>query len=134
MFSTHLEVFEQHELLRQRVSQVLDSLPTEVQEDFLSDPRFHLSLDNYAPGSGSTIFMAVPGGTGESSRNVVLKPRLSECSEAFAHYVIAHELAHAFLRNGPWGEITDIEHAANALAASWGFPRPSNEALNQLGI
>ncbi len=131
MFSSHLEVFEQHELLRQRVSQVLETLPAEVQDDFLSDPRFHISLDDYAPGSGSTVFMAVPGGTGESSRNVVLKPKLSECSEEFAHYVIAHEFAHAFLRNGPWGEITDIEHAANALAASWGFPMPSSPNLIQ---
>lgn len=124
MFSAHLQVFHQHQRLRQRVSHVLDALPGEVQDDFLSDPRFHISLDNYAPGLGSSVFLAVPGGAGEGSRNVVLRPRLSECSEAFAHYVIAHELAHAFLRNGPWGDITDIEHAANALAESWGFPRP----------
>jgi len=55
---------------------------------------------------------------------VVLKPRLSMCEEAFAHYVIAHEFAHAYLRNGPWGNIFDPEDAADALAASWGFPRP----------
>jgi hypothetical protein len=50
--------------------------------------------------------------------------RLSVCEEAFAHYVIAHEFAHAYLRNGPWGNIFDPEDAADALAASWGFPRP----------
>ena len=124
MFTTYLEAFKQHEPLRQRVLDVLNTLPQEVQQDFLSDPRFTVSLDNYVPGEGSTVFMAAPGGTAEISRNVVLKPRLSECSEAFAHFVIAHEFAHAYLRNGPWGEITDIEDAANALAASWGFPVP----------
>ena len=124
MFSAYLESFEQHEPLRQRVLYVLNTLPKEVQQDFLSDPRFTVSLDNYVPGEGSTVFMAAPGGTGESSRSVVLKPRLSECPEAFAQFIIAHEFAHAYLRNGPWGEITDIEDAANALAASWGFPIP----------
>jgi len=68
--------------------------------------------------------MAAPVGAGVSSRSVVLKPRLSECDEAFAHYVIAHEFAHAYLRNGPWGDISNTEDAANALAASWGFPLP----------
>ncbi len=83
-----------------------------------------LSLDNYVPGEGSTVFIAAPGETGDSSRSVVLKPRLTECDEAFAHYVIAHEFAHAYLRNGPWGDISNTEVAANALAASWGFPLP----------
>ena len=124
MFSAHLKAFDQHGRLRQRVLYVLNALPKEVQQDFLNDARFTVSLDNYVPGEGSTVFMAAPGGTGDGSRSVVLKPRLSECSEAFAHYVIAHEFAHAYLRNGPWGEITDVEDAANALAASWGFPMP----------
>ena len=88
------------------------------------DHRFTISLDNYVPGEGSTVFMAAPGGGGLSSRSVVLKLRLSECDEAFAHYVIAHEFAHAYLRNGPWGDIPNTEDAANALAASWGFPVP----------
>ena len=57
---------------------VLNTLPKEVQHDFLSDPRFTVSLDNYVPGDGSKVFIAAPGGTGESSRSVVLKPRLDE--------------------------------------------------------
>jgi hypothetical protein len=68
--------------------------------------------------------MATPGPIGSGSRCVVLKPRLADCSEAFACYVIAHEFAHAFLRNGGWDAITDPEEAADALAASWGFERP----------
>ena len=83
-----------------------------------------MALDNYVPGEGSTVFMAAPGGTGDGSRSVILKPRLSACHESFAYYVIAHEFAHAYLRNGPWGEFTNVEDAANALAASWGFTMP----------
>jgi hypothetical protein len=124
MFLAHLDSFVQCEPLRQRVSHVLSSLPKEVQQDFLSDPRFTISLDNYVPGEGSTVFMAAPGGAGDGSRSVVLKPRLSECDKAFALYVIAHELAHAYLRNGSWLDITNTEDAANSLAALWGFPMP----------
>jgi len=67
-----------------------------------------------------------PEGT---SRCVVLKPRLERCSEAFACYIIAHEFAHAHLHNGGWGEITDVELAADALAASWGWPKQPFEWL-----
>ena len=68
--------------------------------------------------------MACPGPGGSGSRSVVLKPRLAVCPEAFAHSVIAHELAHAYLHNGGWGEIDDPEAAADAMAASWGFSKP----------
>ena len=112
--------------LRERVASVLESLPSEVQQDFLNDPRFTVSPDNYVPGEGSQVFMAPPGPMGDGARSIVLKPLLGDCSEAFAHYVIAHEFAHAFLRNGPWGEITDVEDAANSLAASWGYPWPKD--------
>ena len=124
MFSAYLEAFEQYEPLQRRLLHVLRMLPQDVQQDFLSDPRFTILVDNYVPGQGSTVFMAAPGGTGDVSRSVVLKPKLSDCSEVFAHYVIAHEFAHAYLRNGPWGDITNVEDAANALAAEWGFPMP----------
>jgi hypothetical protein len=63
----------------------------------------------------------------KGSRSVVLRRRLAECAEDFAHYVIAHELAHAHLWNGGWGEISDPEDAADALAASWGFARPGRD-------
>jgi len=105
---------------------VLHALPDHVQRDFLDDPRFRISIDNYVPGKGWTLWMATPGPIGSGSRCVVLRLKLSHCSEAFAHYVIAHEFAHAFLRNGPWGDILDVEEAADALAASWGFCRPAS--------
>ncbi len=124
MFSVYIQAFELYPPLGQRVLMVLNALPTAVQQDFVTDAGFTVSLDNYVSGEGSSVFMAAPGVAGISSRSVVLRPRLSECEEAFAHYVIAHEFAHAYLRNGPWGNMLDPEHAADALAASWGFPRP----------
>ena len=83
-----------------------------------------MALDDFVPGKGRTVWMACPGPDGSGSRSVVLKPRLADCPEAFAHYVIAHELAHAYLHNGGWGEIDDPEAAADAMAASWGFSKP----------
>lgn len=122
-FATYLTDFEHQPTLRDRVLKVLVALPPDVTADFLGDPCFHVSLDNYQPGKGSTVWIAAPGDS-ETSRSVVLKPRLNEGDEAFALYVIAHEFAHAFLRNGPWNEITDVEEAADALAAHWGFVCP----------
>ncbi len=113
--------------LSQRVLAVLNRLPEAVQRDFLDDSRFSVTLDNYTAGRGWTLWMPAPGGVGDSSRCVVLRPRLANCSEEFAHYVIAHEFAHAYLRHGGWGEITDVEEAADALAASWGFGRPTDQ-------
>ena len=134
IFSAYLRDFSAHQNLQDRVLHVLEALPTNVQEDFLGDQRFSVSLDNYQRGNGSTVFMAAPGSQGESSRSVVLKPLLDECSKEFAYYVIAHEFAHAFLRNGPWGEITDVEEAADALAASWGFVRPAITPWTRFGF
>ena len=123
-FYEYLRDFEGLPQLRARVLFVLQSIPDDVQQDFVSDPRFTVARDNYEKGKGSSVFMASPGTCSESSRSVVLRPRLNDCSADFAHYVIAHEFAHAFLHNGPWGDITDVEAAADALAATWGFRRP----------
>jgi len=124
-FSAFTEPFADHPLLQERVLFVLLALPGNVQRDFLDDPRFGTAIDNYEPGKGWTLLMATPGPPGEGSRCVVLRPKLEVASESFAKYVIAHEFAHAFLRNGGWGEITDVEEAADALAASWGFHKPA---------
>jgi hypothetical protein len=124
-FAPYLAAFKGSEPLHSRVLAVLEALPEAVQRDFLDDARFRVTLCNYAPGKGWTLWMDSPGPVEHTSRCVVLRPRLGECSEAFAHYVIAHEFAHAFLRNGGWGEIADVEEAADALAAAWGFRRPA---------
>lgn len=113
-------------LLHSRVVEVIHCLPRPVQLDFVSDSTFRITLEDYSPASGWTLFMACPSAIDSISRCVVLRRKLAQASEAFAKYVIAHEFAHAYLRNGGWGEITDIEEAADALAASWGFIRPAH--------
>ena len=110
--------------LYERVVHVVQALPADVQSDLLDDPFFRISLDNCEVGKGRTVLLPDLNPVGKESRCVVLKPRLATCEPSFAHYIIAHELAHAFLRNGGWGEITDREEAADAMAASWGFEQP----------
>ncbi len=125
IFSAYLQAFKNHDSLHQRVLFVLNSLPSEVQQDFLDDPRFQVELDNYEPGKGWSLLVPTPGPGEHVTRCVVLRQNLNDCSEPFALYVIAHEFAHAYLRNGGWGTISDVEQAADALAASWGFDRPA---------
>ena len=126
-FSNFLVALEDCPPLRDRVSAVLLSLPEEVQQDFLDDPAFRIDLEDIAPGRGSRTFLALPISCASVSRSVVLRRKLATSSEAFAHYIIAHELAHAFLRNGGWQEIVDREEAADALALTWGYPRPGTD-------
>jgi hypothetical protein len=123
-FSIYIAPFADFPVLQQRILNVLKALPKDVQLDFLEDHRFGVAIDNYEPGKGWSLFMPTPGPPGQGSRRVVLRPKLNVLPEAFSNYVIAHEFAHAFLRNGAWGDITDVEEAADALAASWGFVRP----------
>ncbi|GAB5517360.1 MAG: hypothetical protein Rhob2KO_50850 [Rhodopirellula baltica] len=124
-FSEYIAPFEEYPVLQERVLAVLRQLPEDVQADFLNDDRFRVEIDNYVPGVGWSFLMPAPGVDGNGSRCVILRSKLADATEGFAQYVIAHEFAHAFLRNGGWGEITDIEEAADALAASWGFTRPA---------
>jgi len=124
MLAAYLEPFDELEPLRDCVMAVLSALPQAVRRDLLEDSRFRMTLDDFVPGEGRTVWLACPGPGGNGSRCVVLKPRLADCPEAFARYVIAHELAHAYLHNGGWAEIDDPEAAADAVAAGWGFARP----------
>jgi hypothetical protein len=124
VIGNHLQPFVGLGPLHQRLLVVLLALPREVQLDLLEDPNFRISLDDFVPGRGRTVWLAAPVSAGSGSRSVVLKPKLADCPEDFAHYIIAHELAHAFLRNGAWHEIADPEVAADKLASSWGFPKP----------
>src|SRR5438552_8455224 len=85
--------------LAARVLAVMERLPEAVFAGFLSDPLFRLALDDLVPRQGRTVWMACPT-RADGSRSVILKPLLADCDEEFAHYIIAHELAHAHLRNG----------------------------------
>lgn len=123
LFSKFLQPFDEYATLRDRVRTVLERLPTPVVDDFLQDEGFHVTLDNFVPGQGWSLWMAMPRAKGSGSRAVVLRRRLNDCNEDFALYIIAHEFAHAHLHNGGWRDFTDPEQAADALADSWGFPK-----------
>ena len=60
-------------------------------------------------------------------RAVVLKRTLCSRHETFVRWVIAHELAHAHLRNAGRWPGDDPERAADALAQRWGFPKPKKD-------
>lgn len=111
--------------LKACIEHVIDSLPSEAEKVF-EQSRLRIALDKYEPGNGRTVQVAPPGPNG-ISQCVVLKPRLDGCSKPFVRYIVAHELAHAMLNNGGWGEIDDREEAADALAASWGYAKQPYE-------
>ena len=112
--------------LHDEVAGVFRSLPDVVRDDFVGDPAFTLFDYDPRPGLVTHVPIGLPRARGAGSgRSVVLKRTLTRRPLPFVRWVIAHELAHAHLRNkGRWpGD--DPEHAADALAADWGFPRPS---------
>lgn len=112
-------------MLREHVWYVLSALPDPVRTDFLTDPAF--ILFDYEPGLQA---MHIPVGlpTKKSpSRSVVLKRTLRRRPIPFVRYIIAHELAHAHLRNAGRSPGEDPEYAADALAADWGFPKPPRD-------
>jgi hypothetical protein len=122
-----LREFRLDDFLHGEVAGVLDTLPHHVRDDFVTDPAFTLFDYEPRPGVAFHVPVRLPrGGNGRSgaSRSVVLKRTLARRPLPFVRYVIAHELAHAHLRNAGRFPGEDPEHAADALAAEWGFPRP----------
>ena len=124
-----LRPFELDERLHLHTAEVVASLPSHVREDLMGDPAF--SMCDYEPGPGVIFHVPMrfalqggPGGPGGPGRAVVLKRTLRSRPETFVRWVIAHELAHAHLRNAGRWPGDDPEHAADALAEGWGFPRP----------
>lgn len=118
--------FELQAALAAHVETVLRAAPNDVRADLLCDPDFLLCEYEQTP-SGTVVPVAAPRAPGQAhrgGRSVALRRGLGARSAAFAQWVVAHELAHAFLRNeGRWAG-DDPELAADALAAEWGFPRP----------
>ena len=121
---TWLRVFDLDMFVREHVATVLLALPEPVRDDLMSDPTF--VLYDYEPGPDVVmqVPVGVPGERGHS-RSVVLKRTLRHRPRGFVCYIIAHELAHAYLRNEGRHADEDPEFAADALAAEWGFPRPT---------
>lgn len=119
-----LRPFALDERLHAHTAEVVASLPASVRDDLMSDPAF--SMCDFEPAPG--VVFHVPVRFGEQrkpARAVVLKRTLRARPVDFVRWVIAHELAHAHLRNAGRWPGDDPEHAADALAGDWGFPKPS---------
>jgi len=119
-----LDGFELDAWIRSHVAVVLRQLPAEVQTDLIDDPSFVMC--DYNP--IQQVIMHVPMRLlerGKPGRSIVLKHSLKRRSEPFVRWVVAHELAHAYLRHGGRWPEEDPEVAADSLAALWGFPKPS---------
>jgi len=114
--------------MRERVLSVFSALPEDVQEEFMGDPGFGMGIYDTGPRGGSRLLIPCPQ-PAQGSRLVALERSLTARSRAFAHYMIAHELAHALLRNRGRHPEEDPEVAADSLAAAWGFPRPATLPL-----
>ena len=118
-----LRGFALDDFLHAHVVGVMAGLPDSVRDDFLGDPAF--VLFDYEPAAGAmTVVPVGPPRRNAAGRSVVLKRTLRRRPPAFVRYVIAHELAHAHLRNAGRHPGEDPERAADALAAEWGYPRP----------
>jgi hypothetical protein len=104
--------------IRDHLAVVLAGLPEEVRADLMDDPSF--SVCDYDPGPQVVLHVPIklPG------RSIVLKRTMRRRAVPFVRWVIAHELAHAYLRHAGRHPEEDPEFAADSLAAAWGFPRP----------
>lgn len=119
-----LLAFNLDAFVHQHVALVLAALPAAVREDLMRDATFHLY--DYEPGVDAMLVPVRLPDKNRASRSVVLKRTLRHRPDAFVKWLIAHEFAHAHLRHGGRTPGEDPEHAADALAAEWGFPKPTN--------
>ena len=115
--------FELDGWLHEHVAEVVALLPEIVRDDLMGDSSF--VLHDYDPSERSIthVPVGIPS-RGKPGRSVSLKRTLNRRPIEFVRWVIAHELAHAHLRNRGRFELEDPEMAADALAANWGFPKP----------
>ena len=115
-------------VMRERVLHVFSALPESAQEEFMGDPGFVIGIYDTGHLGDSRLLIPCPQ-PARGSRLVALERSLTARSRAFAHYVIAHEFAHALLRNRGRHPGEDPEVAADSLAVAWGFPRPATLPL-----
>ncbi|MGF1633370.1 MAG: hypothetical protein ACFCVE_05915 [Phycisphaerae bacterium] len=119
------EWLHRHEVpawLSPHVAAVVLAMPSAARDDLLDDDDFRLT--EYDPTQASTVPISAPSRRGPA-RAVALKRTLRSRPPAFVQWVVAHELAHVYLRNGGRTPGEDPELAADALAEAWGFPRPA---------
>lgn len=112
---------------------VVASLPAEVVDDLVGDPTFALSV--YDPDRGgpvSVMLGRLQVAVGRGARSVSLRADLPGRLPAFARWVIAHEFAHAYLRN-VCRPVAQAEREADDLAEAWGFPRPAETDVRRPG-
>lgn len=124
--SAFVNKFVADQTLQERIVAVFAALPHEVRNDLLDDERFTMAVHHVDREEGLFFRMAAPGIGDDGSRMIVWKSSLANNSLAFANYVIAHELAHAYLRNRGRTPDEDPEDAADALAAEWGYHKPES--------
>ena len=110
--------------LHDHATHVLSALPDVVRSELSADPP--VTFCDYDPTPGQMMHVPIGhlGGV-RPARSVVLKRTLGDRPAPFVRWLIAHELAHAYLRNGGRWPGDDPEVAADALAGEWGFPRPA---------
>jgi len=109
--------------IRDHVAAVFQNLPDEVRADLMDDPEFVVC--DFDPGPNAVLEVPVRfSGGGNPGRSIVLKRTIKLRPIPFARWVIAHELAHAYLRHEGRSPHEDPEQAADSLAAAWGFPNP----------
>ena len=121
---TWLEPFRLVPALHDHAAHVLAALPERVRSDLSADPP--VTFCDYDPTPGVVMQVVIgPLRRGRSARSVVLKRTLRDRPAPFVRWLIAHELAHAYLNNAGRWPGDDPETAADALAGEWGFPRPA---------
>ena len=109
--------------IRNHVAAVVENLPGDVRADLMNDPEF--VVYDFDPGPDAVMEVPVRfSRSGKPGRSIVIKRTIKQKPIAFARWVIAHELAHVYLRHGGRWPNEDPEHAADSLAAAWGFPKP----------
>jgi hypothetical protein len=119
----YLRPFQLNQLLHEHTAHVLSVLPDEVLSDVMGEPGVLFCDIDARPGVIFQVPVKSPT-CGGAARSVVLKRTLCRRPVDFVRWLIAHEIAHAHLKNGGRWEGDDPELAADALAADWGFPRP----------
>ncbi len=123
-----IATFITDEPLKSRVLHVFASLPEDVQKEFMRDPGFSIGIYDTGRSGEARLLIPCPRAA-RGSRLVTLERSLATRARAFAHYVIAHEFAHALLWNRGRHPREDPEIAADSVAAEWGFARPATLPL-----